>query len=345
MNAIMTPRLSARPRAASWSLLFTAVVTVTGLLPATARAQIFVTSYPAGTGTIGEYNMNGTPANATLVQTGTPYALAVSGSDLLVTDPNAGKVSDYTIGSGGAVTASNTSLISGLIQPYAIAVSGSNLFVPTKDSVYNSLLEYPTSGGTAITFYSSATGAGLGSYAGNGNTPGLAVSGSNLVIIGNSNTGPSGFIREFAISGGALTASNLTLPGFTSEGIAVLGSYLFVTNESANTIGEYSAIDGSTINASFISSGLNGPWALAASGSNLFVTNSGGGGAGAGFVNEYTISGGALSASTLGLISGLTAPEGIAVMTAIPEPSTWPLLAGCAVALLAMLRRRRDQTA
>jgi len=48
---------------------------------------------------------------------------------------------------------------------------------------------------------------------------------------------------------------------------------IFVANNAGNTIGEYN-FDGTTVNAS-LASGLNAPFGLAASGSDLFVCNPG----------------------------------------------------------------------
>jgi hypothetical protein len=42
---------------------------------------------------------------------------------------------------------------------------------------------------------------------------------------------------------------------------------IFVTNEGNNTVGEYNATTGATINSSFISSGLNGPSGIVVSSS------------------------------------------------------------------------------
>ncbi len=57
-------------------------------------------------------------------------------------------------------------------------------------------------------------------------------------------------------------------------GIAVSGGNLFVTNNFDNTIGEYNARTGATINSALVS-GLNSPVGIAVSGGNLFVANQG----------------------------------------------------------------------
>ncbi|HEX4085535.1 MAG TPA: PEP-CTERM sorting domain-containing protein, partial [Chthoniobacteraceae bacterium] len=65
------------------------------------------------------------------------------------------------------------------------------------------------------------------------------------------------------------------------------------------------------------------PTELAVSGNDLFVESKEGG-----TVGEYTTSGATVNAS---LITGLDAPQGIAV-AAVPEPSTWAaLIAGIGI--------------
>ena len=77
------------------------------------------------------------------------------------------------------------------------------------------------------------------------------------------------------------------------------------------------------MNASLISgSGLDRPFGITVSGSNLFVTNLGGT-IGTGTIGEYTTSGAVVNAS---LVSGLAYPEGIAVTQDVPEPSSPALL-------------------
>ena len=82
---------------------------------------------------------------------------------------------------------------------------------------------------------------------------------------------------------------------------------IFVTNEGNNTVGEYNATTGATINSSFISSGLNFPPGIALSGGNLFVTNIGNN-----TIGEYNATTGATINSSF-ISSGLNAPRGIAV--------------------------------
>ena len=88
------------------------------------------------------------------------------------------------------------------------------------------------------------------------------------------------------------------------------GQDIYVTNENAvwghentGTIGQYT-MSGTTLNASLFS-GLNAPWGIAVSGSNVFVVN-----AGSKAIGEYTTSGATVNPS---LVSGFQSPNSIAV--------------------------------
>jgi uncharacterized delta-60 repeat protein len=87
----------------------------------------------------------------------------------------------------------------------------------------------------------------------------------------------------------------------TLESRLLLAGQIFVTNHSSNTVGEYDAT-GTAINPSLIT-GLNGPFDIAVSGSDLFVTNNGGT-----TLGEYTTSGVVVNSH---LITGLDFPSGV----------------------------------
>ena len=78
---------------------------------------------------------------------------------------------------------------------------------------------------------------------------------------------------------------------------------IYETNDGPNTIGEYDATTGATVNSSLIS-GLNRPYGIAVSGGNLFVANYG-----ANTIGEYNATTGATVNSSL--VSGLNGPTGI----------------------------------
>src|SRR5450759_241341 len=117
-----------------------------------AHAQIFVVNTSADT--IGEYTNSGATVNASLVSgLSVPWGIAVSGSNLFVTNQFNSQMADGTIGEYNAITgaAVNASLVSGLNEPLGIAVSGSNLFVTSSGngtSGAGTIGEYTTSGAT-----------------------------------------------------------------------------------------------------------------------------------------------------------------------------------------------------
>src|SRR4029450_11508444 len=105
------------------------------------------------------------------------------------------------------------------------------------------------------------------------------------------------------------------LPGLNEpRGIAFFGGDLVVTNRGNDTIGEYNATTGATINSSFISSGLNDPRGIALSGGDLFVTNAVGN-----TIGEYNATTGATINSSF-ISSGLNVPVGIVVSSpSVPD--------------------------
>jgi outer membrane protein assembly factor BamB len=105
------------------------------------------------------------------------------------------------------------------------------------------------------------------------------------------------------------------------------GGQIFVTNADGNTIGEYNATTGATVNASLVS-GLINPQGIALAGGNLFVATTNNGGFFNGTIGEYNATTGAtINAS---LVSGLNGPAYIVVRqstSSVPDASsTWVLL-------------------
>jgi hypothetical protein len=108
-----------------------------------ARADLlFVTN----SGTIGEYTTAGATVNPALISgLSRPFGIAVSGSDLFVTNAGNDTIGQYT--TGGATV--NPTLISGLSNPFGIAVSGSDLFVVNAGSFgIGTIGQYTTAGAT-----------------------------------------------------------------------------------------------------------------------------------------------------------------------------------------------------
>jgi len=90
-------------------------------------------------------------------------------------------------------------------------------------------------------------------------------------------------------------------------------------------------------NTSFIM-GLSSPYGLAVSGNDLFVAD-----AGNSRVGEYDVTtGGPINATFIG---GFSAPVGLAVVSVVPEPSPWSMIAVGGVALLGIMHRKKHRIA
>ncbi len=297
---------------------------------AVPAAQIFVANFgtQANPGSIGTYNLDGTPIDPALI-TGVnrPEAIAVAGTNLFVTKVGGedlgqilfDTVSEYT--TSGAVV--NDTLISPLFIASGVTVSGTNLYVSSSSGIG----KYTTSG--------SPINASLVSDPNHFfNRIAVSEDGTRLFATDFS----AGTVGEYdANSGVAINASLITgLNG--PAGIAIIGSHLYVENSAetfngptlgAGSIGEYT-LDGGVINAALIS-GLDEPTDLAALNGRLFI------------LDAYTDSVGEYNATTgssinSALVTGLLNPIGLAV---VPEPSSIVLcfLVGLAV-IYACIRRR-----
>lgn len=245
--------------------LFTLVLTGIGawlfvMSGAAAHGQIFATDtdQSGGTAIIREYTNAGATVNSALISaTGSFWAaIAVSGSNLFVTDIYHGSVGEYTM-SGTTV---NATLVTGLNYPTAIAVSedGGSVFVANL-------------GAGTIGKYDAATGAAVNASLVTGlkSPTGIAVSGSNLFVVSSGTGANTGTIGEYTTTGDAVNATLVT--GLQSPaGIAVSGSNLFVTvGGQFGAIGEYTTT-GAVVNAT-LTTLAQYPGGIVASGSNLFA--------------------------------------------------------------------------
>jgi DNA-binding beta-propeller fold protein YncE len=96
--------------------LITGLSTPTGI--AISGSHLFVAN--SGSGTIGEYNLDGTPVNTALISgLSNPMDLAVFGSDLFVVNNGTNSVGEYDATTGSAI---NAALITGLTNPQSIAI-------------------------------------------------------------------------------------------------------------------------------------------------------------------------------------------------------------------------------
>jgi hypothetical protein len=279
-----------------------------------------------------------------------------------------GTVGEYSL-SGAAV---NPSLITGIEGPGGIAASGNDLFITNAFSgaanglTQDTVSEYTTSGQLLNPSFI----AGL-------NEPISIIAVGQNLYVGNVNAG-DGTIGEYNTSGGVVNASLFTTGGtYYGEpyGLAVCGGDIFVTKPYySNTIGEYDATSGATVNADLVS-GLDYPFGIAAYGGNLFVggfydgtigeynattgavvnpslirtgaygpyaiTEYGGDlfvtNSTAGTVSEYDATTGAVINASL--VTGLYQPDGIVV---VPEPTAVSLLLVIGAGIMAE-RHREDR--
>ena len=253
-------------------------------------AQIYLANWTNGT--VGEYTLDGTVSNASLISGFTGIAgIAVSGSNLFISSSSG--IGKYTT-SGATVNA--TFISSGSI----FAVTGSYVYVK---GISGTIGEYDITTGKAVN-------ASLIKSAGSFTS--MTVSGSNLFLTnpGDGRKG-DGTIEEFdAATGNLINASFIS--GLSGPmGIITEGSNLFVMDSFDGVIGKYN-LDGTLVSATLIS-GLGQARGISASESDLFIIN------GTGTVEEFDFDGTLVNNS---LISGLNNDFlGIAVED-VPEPST-----------------------
>jgi VPDSG-CTERM motif len=149
---------------------------------------------------------------------------------------------------------------------------------------------------------------------------GIVASGGNLLVA----NGGGNVVSEYsATTGFTISANFISVP--SPLGLALSGGNLYVgsfgtTQASNDSIGEYNATTGATINSALIT-GLNEPFGFALSGGNLFVDNSGNS-----TIGEYNATTGAAINKAF-ISSGLDSPEGIVVSSPSSVPDAGSTLA------------------
>ena len=183
-----------------------------------AQPEIFIDNM--GTSSVGEYNLDGSVVNASLIQgVSAPMGLTISGSDIFVAS-STGVIGKYSI-NGSTV---NSSLISGFYSAQATAVSGSNLFVAAwTSSSTGQIGEYNLDGTTVNASLISGIASPFG----------IQIYGSHMYVEENFST-----VAEYNLDG---TPVNTSLITGLSWGTQVLesGSYLYVVDRGAGTVREY----------------------------------------------------------------------------------------------------------
>jgi hypothetical protein len=179
--------------------------------------------------------------------------------DEALAKPGTGTVGVYD----GATGTFDPTLVTGLNGPQAIAVAGGNLFVV--NSAIGTIGEYDANTGTQLN---------LALITGLHGRVGIVAFGDNLFVTSSA----THRIDQYSATTGMLTQPRFVM-GLKLQGpaeLAAAGGNLFVVNSTAGkngeSIGEYNAITGATVNSSLVT-GLHGRVDVAVSGTNLFVTN------------------------------------------------------------------------
>jgi hypothetical protein len=268
------------------NLAYFIVLTV---FPGKAAAQVLYVVNSAS-GTAGQYNSNtGTPINSSFISgLGNAQDIAISGNNLYVAD-NSGNVGAYNATTGASLFSISIGSAAGLATQ-GIAISGNNLFVSANNNT--------------VGLYDATTGALINSNfitSGLSDPRGIVSSGNNLFVcnyssgtVGQYNATSGASINNNFISGlwapsdlaiydntlfvsveNNVAAYNITTGSLISSsfvsgnlgpasGLAVSGNSLFVASQSLNTIGEYDAVSGATVNSSLVT-GLSSPTGIAIS--------------------------------------------------------------------------------
>jgi DNA-binding beta-propeller fold protein YncE len=285
-------------------------------LPGMLSGQIFLVysgSQP-NEGFISSYNLDGTPANASLIS-GLNFPVAVAQSDGNLYEVNNSSITIGKYTTAGAPISSTLFTPSNYPGSIAVSEDGTRVFVATTDfnSQNGRIEEYTSAGGTIST----------GLVTGLGRLTTLVEGGGELFF---ANNGP---VSVFT-TGGTMLSTDL-IPGVNGLAVAVSGNRLFVSDSSNNTIGEYTT-SGAVVNTFLVTGLSDGTTDLAVAGDKLYFLNRS-----HGTLGVYDLDTTALNRSLVtGLGSGL---YGFAV--AIPEPSTGAAILGLLALAGVMLHRRR----
>lgn len=244
------------------TLINSSLVNLSGSAPtyfeglALSGSTLYVAKSGASEKSIGAYTLDGAggvTASTTAVLGGgmtglnNPWGVAVTASNMFITDFNSGNVFKYDLSGNQLANVS-----AGTTNPYGLAVSGDTLFVSqaTTGTGMNKILGY------SISSFSNTPTLTITA---NLNLPhGLAVSGNTLYVA----NGGDGTIWTFnAIDGtpaGSALVSGLTGP----QGIMVYGTDLFVSGNDG-TVKGFDALTGAPLAGFTTITGLSSPYGIA----------------------------------------------------------------------------------
>ncbi|MEO6848635.1 MAG: PEP-CTERM sorting domain-containing protein [Chthoniobacterales bacterium] len=278
------------------------------LFVGTASAQIYV----AEAYTVMKYDINGTNGSvfATTGLSVNVYGVAVdSAGNVYVSDYTGDKINKYTSAGGGSGTAIYTGVPS-TGNPFGLSVQGTDVYFAMRNS--NTVGLTTTSGGTAnLTYVPSAAGINVPVFTAIDST------GSFMYVTGYT----SGNVIKVNLSTNAYTTF---ITGLThATGIAVDASgNVYVAQDTAGRISEYSSAGGSTPTVANFITGLSHPYGLSLLGNDLYVANNATGSGTTSYIGEYDITNPS-SNTHASLITGLTNAIDVDV---VPEPSNIALL-------------------
>ncbi len=301
-------------------------LTATSLL---ADDDLFVSDLYGGSG-ISEYTPSGARVAKPLIagsEVSQPFGMAISGNTMYVANMGSDTIATYNATTGAAI---NTSFISGvgLNQPADLLLSCDTIYVARiggsgpGDAYHGAIYAFDATTGAMIGTGPLATGLDYAEY--------MALSGNNLYV----STWNS--VTEINATTGAIIGGGPLITTPNARGVAVNGNDLYVVDSAEGTVTEYNATTGAQIGRPLIK-GLDDARQIQYYDGELYVSE-----VGSNSITEYNATTGCEIGTVVTCADNpynfvITDPV---VIFAVPEPSTWALLAAGALALSGWRRLR-----
>jgi YVTN family beta-propeller protein len=258
--------------------------------------------------TVAGVNQNSTGKN--------PNSITVDPSSQYVYVANEGDntVSQYIIGTGGALTQMSPATVGAGTNPYSVTVDPLGKYVYVANEGSNDISQFNIGTGGVLTPMSPATvGTGLNPYS-------VTVDHSGLYVYV-ANEGDNTISQYTIDTGGALTAmpAGLVAAGINPVSVTITnsGQYAYVANYGSNTVSQYAIVNGALTAMSIpaVPAGTS-PYSITVDPSSqyVYVANKG-----SNNVSLYTIgttTGGAIGTTTGGELSPITSQTTIGAGTA-----------------------------